>query len=62
MRDIFSFYFIAAVFVLFFTRLLSKELQSNDSTSTCKVGKVKVIALKTEVSFKELDLFNGKLL
>ena len=61
MRDMFPFYLIAAVFVLFFTRTHSKELQSNDSTSTCKVGKVKVIALKTEVSFKELDLFNGNL-
>ena len=60
MRDIFSFYLVA-VFVLFFARTHSMELQSNDSTSTCKVGKVKVIALKTEVSFKELALFNGNL-
>ena len=60
MRDIFYFYLVA-VFLLFFTRTHSKELQSNDSTSTCKVGKVKVISLQTEVSFKELVLFNGEL-
>ena len=60
MRDIFTFYLVA-VFLLFFTQTHSKELQSNDSTSTCKVGKVKVISLQTEVSFKELVLFNGEL-
>lgn len=54
MRDI-SFYLVA-VFLLFLTRTRSKELQSNDSTSTRKVGKVKVIPLKTDVSFKELAL------
>jgi len=35
MQDIFSFSLVA-VFLLFFTRTHSKELQSNDSTSTCK--------------------------
>ena len=36
MRDIFS-VSLVAVFVLFFTGTHSKELQSNDSTSTRKV-------------------------
>ena len=57
MRDIFSFYLVA-VFLLFFTRTHSNDLQSNDSSSTCGVGKVKVIPLQTEVSFKELALLN----
>ena len=60
MRDIFS-VSLVAVFLLFFTRTHSKDLQSNDSISTCKVGKVKVIPLQTEVSFKELALFNRNL-
>ena len=49
-------FYLVAVFLVFLTRTRSKELQSNDSTSTCKVGKVKVIPLKTEVWFKELAL------
>lgn len=57
MRDIFSVSLVVLLF--FFTRTHSKELQSNDSTPTCKVGMVKVIPLQTEASFKELALFNG---
>ena len=48
MQDIFS-VFLVAVFLLFFIRTNSKELQSNDSISTCEVSKVKEIPLQTEV-------------
>ena len=60
MRDIFSVSLVLSL-ILFFTQTHSKELKSNDSTSTCKVGKAKVIPLQIEVLFKELALFNGNL-
>ena len=43
---------LVAVFLLFFTGTHSEELQSNDSTSTCKVRKVKMIPLQTEVRLR----------
>ena len=48
MRNIFP-VSLVAMFLLFFTKTHSKELQSNDSTSTCKVGKVS--RLQTVASF-----------
>ena len=63
MRKIFS-VSLVAVRLLFFTRTYSKgELQSNDSTSTYKVCMymIKVIPSETEVSFKEVAIFQRDL-